>query len=881
MIKKITAALLMLSITVSLAAAGSAEEEQTAAAKNDDGAAETIFALNIALRPEDGTVYDAQTLTRAQYTDMLMRVMFRGEQCSREQQVPYDDVYPGHEYGGSISAAYQNSIIDDGTNFRPDEPADAEFAMKATASLLGYRYIKSYPGEWSDYVDRKDLIKDINVSDGVFSLNDAYIMLYNALKMYCVEAEYRDGLMDGLKKTETLGKKYFGLDFAEGRCTATERGTIYGEKTGAKQLAIDGKEYMCELEERFSLLGYYTEAVLNEEGTVISLRPVEKDNKTTVIAPEDYQDYDGSRITYYKGASHKSVSLDNAVILYNGANVTGSQFTKELFDVFEGSITVITAKDGKKDVISIESWSSFIVGSKTEVSDNVYDVYASNISGKYITLDLDDNAVLKTADGKACDISELKKGMLITYKATLDGRYIDALISQNTVIGKPQALIDDKITVEGVVYRFNKEMRGGRVSFNDFSTSYVWYITPFGGIGAVDYNSTSGINKGYMINAYLDEDGENGFIRIVDEVNYDIGHSVTYALRDKIKLDGETKTEKQAIEALKSNPKSNVPGSAAFPIFYLVNSDDEITQIDTPVLGKNEDPKTALREIILTGRYNSNGWLYAKTDNAYKNAIEHTYILPPNGTLIYAAADLSEVYTAESLIGDAYYDNNLIRLYTEGNDTFVLDFIIYMNNDGEKPSEDYKKQLWVIDKVFTTIDEEDEITLGIQCTSNGKSYEYLVNSSLYRKNSIPGMDTLAKGDIVRFTFDTKQKVNGMSRLISMEDRKAQTGWRLTPSNDNVLKFDYNREFRCTFGKIYDIEYNVSMGKYIVTYFVDDPQDFETVYYGGSEFVMYDEYDRISADAAAVKTYKDYGAGADSILVQTVYAVVSQMFIFKN
>ncbi|MDY3030936.1 MAG: hypothetical protein SOS24_04140 [Clostridia bacterium] len=880
MIKKLTALLLAFSIGMSFMTIGFAEETQPSPVKNDDGAADLLFELNIASKPENGTVYDSQPVTRAQYTDMLVRVLLKGETITQEYKTTYDDVYPGHEYGGSISFAYYNSIIDNSEKFYPDEQADAEFAMKATASALGYRYIKDYPGEWSTYIDKKDLIKSIDISDGYFSLNDAYIMIYNALKMPCLEVEYTNGFVENLVKTDTLGKKCFELEFAEGRCTATERGTIYGSKAGAKKIAIDGKEYFCDMDKRYSLLGYYTEAVINGDGTVISLRPIERYNKTTVISPEDYCDYDGDKITYYKSGSIKTVTLDNAVILYNGSNVTGGQFTKNIFNVADGAITVIASRNGKNDVISIENWSSFIVGSKIESSAG-YDVYASNIAKKYITLDFDGCATLKSADGKSCDISEVKKGMLITYKSTLDGKYADAVISQNTVMGKPESLDEDKVTIGGVTYRFNKEILNGRVSFNDFSRTYLWYITPFGSIGAVDYNDASGINKGYIVSAYLDDGGENGFIKVVDNVNYNKSRSVTFALKDKIKLDGETNTAKKAVDLLNSNQYNNVSGKASLPIFYLVNAEDEITQIDTPYLGLNEDPKTSLREITITGRYDSKGRLYAKTDNAYRNEIEHTYILPMYGTLIYCASDLSDAYTAERLQGDRYYNSDVVKLYTEGNDTFILDFLVYINNDGEQASTDYEKQLWVVDKVLTTVDEQNEITKCIQCTSNGREYEYLVNTSLYEKNNIPGMDTLAKGDVVQFSFDTKGQVNGMSRLIGMEDRNAPTGWRLTPTNDHVLKFDYNREFRCVFGKIYDIKYSADMGKYIVTYYVDGPTDFETVYYSGKEFTMYDSYDMQSVDASAIKTYKDYGEAADNILIRTTYCIVSQMFVFKN
>ena len=728
-------------------------------------------------------------------------------------------------------------------------------------------------------MDRKELIRDINISDG-FSLNDAYIMIYNALQMPCIEFDYTNGVIANPRKTETLGKKYFNIEFVEGRCTATEKGTIYGSKVATKKLAIDGKEYFCELQERYSLLGLYTEAVINEEGTIISLRPVEKDNKITVIAPEDFDNYDGSKITYYKGSSQRTIKLNDAVIIYNGANVTGSQFSKELFDFSEGSITVITSKDGKNDVISIESWSNFIVGSKLEVSTNAYEIGASNITGTYITLDFEDYATLKNTDGESCDISELKKGMLITYKATLDGRYVDAIISQNVVEGNLEEKNEDELTIGGVTYSYNKEMLEGKVSFNDFNTVYLWYINPFGIISAVDYSGTSGVEKGYVINAYV-EMFESGFITIVDNAHYDKSNSVTFALKSKLKIDGETKTASEAVAALNANEKSNIPGKAVFPIFYLLNENGEVKWIDTPVLGEKEDPKTSLREIILTGRYDSNGWLYAKTDSAYKNAIEHTYILPSTGTLIYYTEDLSEVYTAEKLLGDRYYDNNLIRLYTEGDDTVILDFIVYLNNDGEQPSVSYEQQFWIVDEVLTVIDEEDSITKGIECTSNGQEYKYLVNTSLYEKNSIPGMDTLAKGDIVRFSFDTKGKVNGMSKLVSFADRNASTGWRLTPSNDHVLKYDYNREYRPVFGKIYDIEYSSAIGKYIVTYYVDGPDDLETVYYNGSEFTMYDEYYSLSVDSSAIKTYKEYGTAADNIFLTTVFCNVSQLIVFQN
>ena len=73
MIKKISSVLITLSLSLSLAVTSFAEDNiQTAAVQNDEGAAQTLFVLNIAQQPEQGTVYDAQTISRAQYTDMLL-----------------------------------------------------------------------------------------------------------------------------------------------------------------------------------------------------------------------------------------------------------------------------------------------------------------------------------------------------------------------------------------------------------------------------------------------------------------------------------------------------------------------------------------------------------------------------------------------------------------------------------------------------------------------------------------------------------------------------------------------------------------------------------------------------------------------------------------
>ncbi len=899
MFKKFSAILLTLSLLLSTVTIGYAADDIASVTPNNEMAAGLLVDLGIISAPDADAVYDTTSVTRAEYLDMLVQVLLKTQVTETKLVNPFDDVYEGHTYFSSICYGYGVSIIDGGETFNPDGLADLEFALNATAGLLGYRFVKTYIPNWTQYISRSDLTENIVVSDGVFSLNDAYTMLYNALGTDCIQlisggsGNNTYGVVEG----ETLGSEYFGLTFVSGRVTATEFSSITGETAGAKSITIDGKTYICKDIDRFNLLGMYVDAVVNEGGEIIAIGAIDKDNETIVIEPDAFNEYDGDKITYYKGTALKKINLDNATIIYNGANVTAEQFSLDLFNISEGQITVIKNKNGKADVISIEDYKSFIIGATVELSTNEYEIYASNIPATKVVLDLNAESTIKDAAGNTLTVDDIKRNSLLTYKLSLDGEYIEAIVSNNQITGAATGRKSGtdglkSVTIAGTTYNVNKEVLSSSIDFSDLQTEYVWYITPAGNIGAVDYSTKTVDLDGYLISAYKDDSGEYGFIKIVDNVNNEKQYAVTYPLRKKVKLDGNSESNTAAVDLLLANTSTNVEGKAAFPILYRVNEEGEVYQIDTPYMGDDEDPKTALQEVVMETRWQDgknyqgrSDWYFVHPGGA-KARVEGKYYLSKEKNLYSVASDLSDVFLKSSVKESSrgLYNHDNFKMYRKGNKTYALNCIVYISDAGREISTDYNiRQYYMVDEISEIVTPKGDITMHIKCIYNGVEKEYDINPAVYELFE-DDFAAIEEGDLLRLSFNDLNEIDGAEVFIPYANRSAAAGGWSGSGTSSIGNYYYNAEEYFMFGKVHSIEYVPDMGKYLVSIYTSptfDESKIETISCNASHFVLYDGFEYATVDPSAIKTYEDFGENCDTMFSSVYYSVASTVMFFKT
>lgn len=920
MLKKLSSMLIALSIVLSMITVGYAADTTSAVAADNEMAIKVLTDLEIITEPTRDVALDSASITRAEYVDLLVQVLLKTNVTETKLVNPYDDVYEGHPYFSSICYAYGVGIIDGGEKFNPDAPADLEFALNATAGLLGYRFIKSYIPSWTGYISRNDLTKNFTVTDGLFSKNDAYTMVLNALGTDCIQlisggsdtAKY--GVVDG----ETLGGKYFDLGFVSGRLVATEYATMTGDLAGAMSVTIGDKSYLCKLPERFAYLGMYVDAVTDEGGEVIAMAPVEKDNETIVIEPDSFVSYESNKITYYKGTALKKVNLDNATIVYNGVNVVGEEFSNDLFDISEGTITVVKNKSGKADVILIDEYNSFIISAVASDSDNEYKIYASNISGKNILLDLNEGSTLKDANGAAVDPATLTRGQLLTYKTPIKGEFVEAIVSANTVTAAASGKKTDAsgtlkaVTISGVTYDVTKDLNESNVNFSDIQATMVWYITPFGNIGAVDYSTVNVDIDGYLTSVFKDDAGESAFIKVVDSKNNELDLAVKYQLKKKVKLDGDTVSDIKAAELLEANTSTNIAGKVAFPIVFRVNEEGTVYQIDTPYMGANEDPKLALQEVVLNPRWMYNeGWLYLHP-GGQKARIEGKYYLGKSQNLYAVTNGMTDVYLKSSLLeaGRYMYKSDNFKMYRKGNKTYALNCCVYITDSGETVSTDYNdRQFYMVDKITEVVNSDGETTLHFDCIYKGTAKSYDVNPVTYEKYP-ETFDAASEGDLLQLAFDDNNQIIGLAVKVPYKARNAANGgmsgvnlqWEVkheNPDDPNEVTFEgftngntnggkadysYNNEDYQMFGKVYRIEYNKDMGKYLVSIFTSkdyDEDTVETFTCDASAFVLYDSLEHTTVDPSAIKTYEDFGNDCDTLFACIYYSNYSDVMFFRT
>ena len=800
--------------------------------------------------------------------------------------MPYSDVLPGYEEENLLRFAYGASLITPSDKILPEDNADFNFAAKTFINAMGYEIVAKAKGSYSGVGIYKDLMNGVNTKGESVTYGDFVNMLYNMLFIDYLDTEKYTN--DGLEYETTSGVSVYShnLDIytVEGRMDATSISTVTGTLANDGCVTVDGVEYKISDNSLMlfvgnEIIGVYKDTD-NKDTLICAIR---NNKKELVVDAKNYISYSNYRLKYQNESGRiKTVNVNkSAVILYNGQHVTGSDYSDSLFDIKEGSITLID-NGGGYSIICINSYKNLLV--KAVMSENgVYDIIDEIVSSNKIPADLQENMYIsvKNEKGENVLLDDIKIGNLVTYQKSLGEKFLNIYISNTKIAGEPDSIKKStsgvyELEYDGVGYEVTSNLPSDIKISN--GTAYVCYINHFGNIGAIRYSKNSEGKLGYLLDR-VQGTGLSGSDRIdfkiltgdVDEIDFTI-----FTGANKMLIDGKNGLKGDAaITAIDNYSKIDL-GESSFkpmPIIYTVNEAGQIATVDTPHTGNDESTESLTRRYKLT-----DSPLLVKNMSTFNNG--YTF-----GLKYYTSKDAMHIGYDTSNPGEYYickYSNEKtanIELFSLGNTGGKCLFAIA---ESSTSSADYEDDLALIVSVTSVINERDEDVKKVKAIYEGKEKTYFTKS-----NSTIDFTTVKPGDITCISLDSKDRLIGIDTPVftysSLRDGVQYTG----SENYTVNRLANSRYVT---GTVHSIEYDEDSGYYYLYYFINDPSDLSILMMRNdiNYFVEKDRLDNVTATVLngaeainKVKCYELFTNDADLVTIRYTYWVPSYSFIIRR
>lgn len=830
--------------------------------------ASILFDLGIAVPPEDDIDWNTQSATLAQFLNVCMNISTGSKIPDVTIKLPYDDVYAGHEYYKAIAYAYSLGVIPNQEQLNPDSQITKQHALSIAANTLGFCYINKYITNYSRYFKNSEMSDGVTGTD-VLTLSDIYNVGYNIMCMNTLEAKAIVGVNGDFEiSTETdecFAKRCFGYDVVNGRVTATSLASINGKSVADGKVSIGNVVYNCDDEDFIDKIGLYADVFIKGDKIEYCVATTPGDDIIEIDA-NNYSSFDGTKVHYIEDDKNKSQTVRNPVIIFNGEEVSGTDYDKTLLDISEGTIRLVKY-EGVVDCIVVKSYSSFVVNSIYTDNNGITKISAKNIDKRVLTIDTNEMLRITNSFGTAANVSDISSGTLITYAKSINGKYTELIIGKDGFYGddikcKYSSGKLDSVNIDGKTYHVNDEVMLGNVKYTA-GGDYNWYLTPFGNIGAITSRSREDDKIAYLWKTKTDS-GLDGDVRLrfVDNTNYDSANALVLYAADKLRVDGQM-VKKDNLES----KLSLFNGTTELPVIYRTNSEGKVNYIDTPYYDSANESENSLIKRSVPQREIELGGIHCETDDRYKNEFARAFIVPFDGIIVIN--DGKEAYTVDQMIGGQRLDENLFGIYTIGSKTFVSDIVVY-NSASASGKLKYKDIYYVVKSQGNTIDDRGDTAYEYELYANGKTFSYFKSDNA----ALPEVKT---GDIVKIALDPRGRIQGFNVLLAYADSKSKIGYTNSPT--------YNIEKRIAYGKLVNIEYNDSIAKYVVTYYLKDIDDIETVFIDSNAMksisVERDTLNISNIMPENAKRYLDYGTSADNVLVFQSWSIAEQIYFYRE
>lgn len=405
-----------------------------------------------------------ESVKRSEFACMIMDLL-NGKGVSGSDAVIFNDVTSDTEYADAISFVFHNGLMNGVSNesFCPENNITYMQALKTVLCALGYGEVAmtqgGYPSGYMKLAQRIGLMKNV---PGDYS---APLSFEGAAVLLCIAAETELCDMIFLTKESTYYAKsderllinvYHDIYTDRGIMTNNGR-TAVNAKTSlsTEKVLIGGRELFGGTNTVRDLIGRNLTYYYKDDAGTYNLLYAYEDSRyneiVTLYAQQieiDSSNFKKTRVVANVDGKIKTYNIDvYANLIYNG--IFDPTFTKNSFDITEGTITLIDA-DGDNDyeLVCVEEYMDIVVGNHI-IGDRISSSYS--VPG-YSSVPYKDCDIVLFEDAKGNDITpeEVFSDNILSVYRSKDGemiRFVQSAQKKNITVDAIDES-DDSLVIE-------------------------------------------------------------------------------------------------------------------------------------------------------------------------------------------------------------------------------------------------------------------------------------------------------------------------------------------------------------------------------------------------------------------------------------------------
>lgn len=729
-------------------------------------------------------VFEDDIATRGEFAQILTQILSKGN--IEMIDCDFSDVEVGSELSYALYYAEKAGIIAEAEKFYPNDGIKLIEAEKMAVCALGYKVRAEvqggYPKGYSEIANELSLLDGIKTGQNeVLGKEDAYLLINHMLTANVYDIYSASGNNVYYNTVDkTLLKKLYDIECIGGIVTADEHTSItdangsVGEgviRIGTENVFYNGEE---------DYLGYGVKAYVKEldgKRECIYIEPY----KTNVVefSGREYDTTEGKKIKVDVDGKTKKFNLsDSAVYIYNKKAITAQQ-AKSLISGKEYTVKMTDYDaDGEFDCILIKQYSYCMVKSVDTNKDIIVDE-----NGTEGMIKFPDDAscrIYGTYKGeRISSIEDIQSGMLLAAVVGSDGTAVEVYVCQNSkniVI----ASVSDKnktfTTSDGEDYDYGTYFEENYREKITLNTSAIIFLG-INGEAVVGQFETVGSQYGWVVSCFKEDDtNRDGWQLKIYTSN---GKMQTFNVNKKVYINGAKTTASigDVVNTLAENNRL---------IKYTLNSNGEIKNVDTAIIYDESaefpdysDDKNSLTLFYdgtsQTIQYHENSGAFADKFNITEAEV---FVVPQDAES--QKDEMKYSVGLANLINDQYYN---VMAYDLNESLKAGAIVVFedLTNIGKVTTGGV-----VVQDIYETINDEDEICYGISVYNNGQ-YQYLY-SNTYTEEKVKELD---RGDIVRLRL-SGNTITGIQKEYSF------TNDEVIPTYTEGSNFDWLK------GLVYDI-----------------------------------------------------------------------------
>ena len=625
-----------------------------------------------------------------------------------------------------------------------------------------------------------------------------------------------------------------------------------------------------------------------------------------IVEAQDIISYDKMEYVYSEpeDSNHKTVSIKGAHVIYNGHAQT-MDYSQLIMIPDLGFITFVdNNRDGKYDVVLIDSRVEYYVEKVDTTEYIIYDQY-----DRVLKLEPDKNEIFITGtDGSRLDLSYIKRGVVLTVNESYNENLYHIRICTDTVNGRISEIGEENgrafVVIDGKTYGvsnsyldavnrkkiFQYELGADAVFYLSSDNNIVYYESikraagkfEFGILVAAD--RPSGLSSDIKIRVFTTMSRFENFL-VAESVELDNVRIKNvfeiYAALCRDGEDGEISSEGNVVPQL---------------IRFKLDGDSKVLAIDR--VGKQEDYEAL---------YMSYDSMNSPLSYKWSTGIFGGKVIGDTNTKVFMVPMTQDGVINPNLedgfafTGMGYFLNQTsytFRAYKVEARKLSHDVLIIrapINENGElDPRIDTEQPMAIITRITDVINDEGEIVQKINCRINRTDQEYYTirdgmtkNIRVQRQNSDETyLYSLKSGDIIRYHLDVNQRIDkilpifdGTNRTFLIKDVVEDSN-----SNPNIAILDSSRMYKATYGSV---EYRVDdIIKLIPGHMEENPELDDYSLHPLNKYPVYYQYDSSKNKLSEIKLEDiiDYESSPDTyskLFVWTRYDDPKAFVLYKD